>query len=63
MILRGHKKGINVIRNHNNWLVTAGCDGVIKFWDLRTSLCVKTVEAHQEEITCLEVVGTFLMTK
>jgi serine/threonine protein kinase len=61
-ILRGHKKGVTVVRSPSNCFVTVGGDGQMKFWDSRTSLCIKTIELHQEETTCLEVVGDTILT-
>lgn len=34
----------------------AGCfNGQLQFWDLNTGLCIRSIEAHKEEIQCVEV--------
>ena len=36
-----------------NLIVSAGSDKTIKFWDLDDKRCIKTILAHDKEITCL----------
>ena len=44
----------------NNYLVSGGSNGSMKFWDLNARRCVKSIEAHQGIVYSLGTVGGLL---
>jgi U3 small nucleolar RNA-associated protein 12 len=51
--LKGHKNLItkcSFIRSHPNILVSSSKDTLVKFWDLETQHCFKTITGHRSEV-------------
>ncbi|XP_046406533.1 myosin heavy chain kinase B [Ischnura elegans] len=52
--LTGHERIINALTGKNHMLFSAGWDGKVKAWDIRTMKCTATYDA-KENINCLTV--------
>ena len=51
--LKGHKNGITKLQfmsSHDNIVISSSRDTFIKFWDLNTQHCFKTVTGHRSEV-------------
>ena len=55
VIPRGHSHTITGIALHNDYLLTAGKDGVVKVWDIWTGQLQFTSPAFEHEITGIDV--------
>ena len=57
IIRQGHKKAINVVTYSvdGQYVLSAGEDKVIKMWDVKTGIDIKTFSGHTAPINCLEL--------
>lgn len=37
------------------FVITSGSDGLIKLWNIKSSECVKTLDAHEDKVWALDV--------
>jgi len=50
--IHAHSEGINsiiTVSNHSSYLLTGGCDGYVKVWDIRKWGCVSEIQAHSKK--------------
>lgn len=52
-----HEHGIEAIDYYNNYIITGGFSGEIKFWDIEAKRCSFTLLEHSHWITDLKVIG------
>ncbi|XP_050383784.1 coatomer subunit beta'-1-like [Argentina anserina] len=59
LTLEGHLKGVNCIdyfiRENKTYLFSGSDDFTAKIWDYETTTCVKTLEAHEHNVTAVSV--------
>lgn len=53
--LRGHKRGVNSLCAYGSTVVSAGNDGTIRVWDVRTGQCLRVLEGHTGPVRSLTV--------
>lgn len=54
MSLEGHGAAVNAIQIHEDEIVSASGDRLIKIWNIRTGACEKTVISHEKGIACVQ---------
>ena len=40
---------------HGTHLISSGADGLIKFWNIKTSECINTIDGHEGKIWAMDV--------
>ncbi len=57
---KGHSSSIySVCFNHPGTMIVSGSkDNTIKFWDITSGVCIKTLTQHLGEVTCVEMNAT-----
>lgn len=54
MALEGHSAAINAIQLHEDEIVSASGDRLIKVWNIRTGACTRTIMGHKKGIACVQ---------
>ncbi len=49
--------GVGFNFRNSNFLYTAGADGTINFWDLKSKLKIKTLEFNKQPVSCSKMNG------
>ncbi|KAK5950308.1 hypothetical protein OHC33_008527 [Knufia fluminis] len=57
MTFEGHSAAVNAIQIHDNKIVSASGDRLIRAWDINTGACVKVIPGHQKGIACVQYDG------
>ncbi|QIW98709.1 hypothetical protein AMS68_004227 [Peltaster fructicola] len=55
--LNGHQAAVNAVMIHEDRIVSASGDRVIKAWSIRTGKCEKTYTGHTKGIACVQYDG------
>ncbi|KAF8243108.1 WD40 repeat-like protein [Wilcoxina mikolae CBS 423.85] len=61
-LLPGHIAAVNAIQLHNDEIVSASGDRVIKLWNLKTGKCEKTFVGHHKGIACIQFDGKTIVS-
>ncbi|KAH8428187.1 F-box and WD domain protein [Aspergillus melleus] len=54
MSMEGHGAAVNAIQIHEDEIVSASGDRLIKIWNIRTGACEKTIISHEKGIACVQ---------
>lgn len=57
MTFEGHNAAVNAIQIHENKIVSASGDRLIRIWDINTGQCLRAVPGHQKGIACVQYDG------
>lgn len=60
--LEGHIAAVNVVKIHENTVVSGGGDRTIHIWNIETGQKVRTLTDHTKGIACLQYNGRFIVS-
>jgi len=61
--LKGHQNSVTSLLKLSNKHIVSGCkNGLMKFWDIETKNCYRTIKAHDDQIYCLVYLNKSLLT-
>ena len=61
-ILKGHKRGVNVLKINHDTLVSASSDRTLILWNLHTFTKIKQLRGHSKSILCLDINNENIVT-
>lgn len=60
--LRGHEAGVLDVCLDNKYIISCSKDAMIKVWDRKTGLCIRTLKGHRGPVNAVQLRGNFLVS-
>lgn len=60
--LRGHEAGVLDVCLDDKYIISCSKDAMIKVWDRKTGVCVRTLKGHRGPVNAVQLRGNFLVS-
>jgi F-box and WD-40 domain protein 1/11 len=60
--LRGHEAGVLDVCLDDKYIISCSKDAMIKVWDRKTGLCIRTLKGHRGPVNAVQLRGNFLVS-
>lgn len=60
--LTGHQAAVNIVRIHQNTLVSGSGDRTIRIWDIHTGDSLRSISRHTSGVACLQYNGRLIIS-
>ncbi|KAF2824891.1 WD40 repeat-like protein [Ophiobolus disseminans] len=60
--LRGHEAGVLDVCLDDKYIISCSKDAMIKVWDRKTGVCIRTLKGHRGPVNAVQLRGNFLVS-
>ncbi|KAF1935639.1 F-box/WD repeat-containing protein lin-23 [Clathrospora elynae] len=60
--LRGHEAGVLDVCLDDKYIISCSKDAMIKVWDRKTGICIRTLKGHRGPVNAVQLRGNFLVS-